>query len=189
MFAIVDYDTGNTRNLIKALDYLKIENKLTDDPNEIINADAVILPGVGAFAAAMAELQKRDLVNVLKQVAANKTPMLGICLGMQLLFDSSEEYGKHTGLGLINGNVKAIPADVKVPQMGWNQNRILRNGPFNIIDQQFTYFVHSYYPIVHKKPLLPGLIMEPLFLALCRMTMFTGCNFTRRKVEKLDLSY
>lgn len=187
MFAIVDYDTGNTRNLIKALDYLKIENKLTDDPNEIINADAVILPGVGAFAAAMAELQKRDLVNILKQVATNKTPMLGICLGMQLLFDSSEEYGKHTGLGLINGNVKAIPADVKVPQMGWNQNRVLRNSPFDIIDQQFTYFVHSYYADCPQEAVVAGVDYGTFIPSIVQNNNVYGMQFHPEKSGKVGL--
>ncbi|APX72256.1 imidazole glycerol phosphate synthase subunit HisH [Companilactobacillus allii] len=145
MFSIVDYDTGNTRNLKKALDYLQIENELTDDKEKILKSDAVILPGVGAFAAAMAELEKRDLVTTLQQVATKGTPILGICLGMQLLFDSSDEYGEHVGLGLIPGKVIAIPDDVKVPQMGWNQNKAIKESKFGSIDGQFTYFVHSYY--------------------------------------------
>lgn len=148
MFAIVDYDTGNTLNLKKALNYLNIENKLTADPEAILSADAVILPGVGAFKAAMDALAERNLVEVLKKVASNKTPMLGICLGMQLLFEDSQEYGLNNGLGLIPGHIEAIPENdgLKVPQMGWNQNNIRQiNSSFGFIDSQFTYFVHSYY--------------------------------------------
>lgn len=147
MFAIVDYDTGNTLNLKKALNYLKIDNQLTADPNEILTADAVILPGVGAFKAAMDELQQRDLIEVLKEVADKKTPILGICLGMQLLFQDSEEYGLNAGLGLIPGHVQSIPdKNLKVPQMGWNQNQLLqKESPFELVDGQFSYFVHSYY--------------------------------------------
>ncbi|KRL66721.1 imidazole glycerol phosphate synthase subunit HisH [Companilactobacillus versmoldensis] len=148
MFAIVDYDTGNTRNLKKALDYLGIENILTSDPEKITAAQAVILPGVGAFEAAMEALRQRNLVSVVQKVAKDKTPILGICLGMQLLFDDSEEYGLHQGLGLIPGHIKAIPkqAGLKVPQMGWNQNQLRQKDSFfESIDQQFTYFVHSYY--------------------------------------------
>ncbi|MQS89043.1 imidazole glycerol phosphate synthase subunit HisH [Companilactobacillus mishanensis] len=148
MFAIVDYDTGNTRNLKKALDYLGIENKLTSDKEEILSAEAVILPGVGAFKAAVEELEKRDLVDTLKEVAKQRTPMLGICLGMQLLFDDSEEYGLTAGLGLIPGHVQAIPenGNLKIPQMGWNENAVAqKNSPFRVAGGQFTYFVHSYY--------------------------------------------
>lgn len=147
MFAIVDYDTGNTLNLKKALNYLKIDNQLTADPKEILSADAVILPGVGAFKTAMAALQQRDLIAVLSQVAAKQTPMLGICLGMQLLFQDSEEYGLNAGLNLIPGHVQAIPDNkLKVPQMGWNQNNLLqKDSPFELVDGQYSYFVHSYY--------------------------------------------
>lgn len=147
MFAIVDYDTGNTLNLKKALNYLKIDNQLTADPKEILSADAVILPGVGAFKAAMAALQQRDLIVVLRQVAAKQTPMLGICLGMQLLFQDSEEYGLNAGLNLIPGHVQVIPDNkLKVPQMGWNQNNLLqKDSPFELVDGQYSYFVHSYY--------------------------------------------
>ncbi|WP_125771177.1 imidazole glycerol phosphate synthase subunit HisH [Companilactobacillus furfuricola] len=147
MFAIVDYDTGNTLNLKKALNYLNIENKLTADPDEILNADAVVLPGVGAFEAAVDALKERNLIEVLKKAANEKHPFLGICLGMQLLFEDSEEYGLNKGLDLIPGHVKEIPenSDLKIPQMGWNQNQVASNSPFKVADQEYTYFVHSYY--------------------------------------------
>ncbi|ALO04818.1 imidazole glycerol phosphate synthase subunit HisH [Lactiplantibacillus paraplantarum] len=150
MFAIVDYDTGNTRNLKKAFDYLQVPTVLTADPQQLAVADAIILPGVGAFAAAMAALKERRLVSVLQTLAQNGKPVLGICLGMQLLFESSSEYGEHSGLGLLSGHVTALPTDlnVKVPQMGWNQNELQRSdGPFASIDAAYTYFVHSYYAV------------------------------------------
>lgn len=150
MFAIVDYDTGNTRNLKKAFDYLEVPTTLTADPEVLAQADAVILPGVGAFAAAMQALNDRQLVSILQQLGQAGKPMLGICLGMQLLFQSSSEYGDHAGLGLLKGRVAAIPTNlgVKVPQMGWNQNNVQQpNSPFSAIDGQFTYFVHSYYAV------------------------------------------
>lgn len=150
MFAIVDYDTGNTRNLKKAFDYLDVATVLTADPAELAAADAVILPGVGAFAAAMAALNEQQLVPVLQRLACDGKPMLGICLGMQLLFKSSNEYGDHVGLGLLKGRVTALPADlgVKVPQMGWNQNVLQQPASaFKAIDQNYTYFVHSYYAV------------------------------------------
>ncbi|MCS6157211.1 imidazole glycerol phosphate synthase subunit HisH [Lactiplantibacillus plantarum] len=150
MFAIVDYDTGNTRNLKKAFDYLQVSTILTADPQQLAAADAVILPGVGAFAAAMAALKERQLVGVLQALARSGKPVLGICLGMQLLFESSSEYGEHAGLGLLSGRVSALPTDlnVKVPQMGWNQNELRRpDSPFASIDAAYTYFVHSYYAV------------------------------------------
>lgn len=150
MFAIVDYDTGNTRNLKKAFDYLQVSTILTADPQQLAAADAVILPGVGAFAAAMAALKERQLVGVLQALARSGKPVLGICLGMQLLFESSSEYGEHAGLGLLSGGVSALPTDlnVKVPQMGWNQNELRRpDSPFASIDAAYTYFVHSYYAV------------------------------------------
>jgi len=150
MFAIVDYDTGNTRNLKKAFDYLQVPTELTADPAKLAAAEAVILPGVGAFAAAMDALRERQLVDVLQQLGRNGKPMLGICLGMQLLFESSAEYGEHQGLGLLKGQVEPLPTDlgVKVPQMGWNQNELRRStSQFASIDQAYTYFVHSYYAV------------------------------------------
>ncbi|KRM12351.1 imidazole glycerol phosphate synthase subunit HisH [Paucilactobacillus suebicus] len=148
MIAVVDYDTGNIRNLMKALDYVGLDSKLTDDPEEILNADGVILPGVGAFAEAMDELRRRNLIDVLNQVVDKQIPLLGICLGMQLLFENSEEFGLHDGLGFLPGTVKEIPAtnDLKVPEMGWNENKVLKNDSyFSEANEKFTYFVHSYY--------------------------------------------
>mgnify|MGYP003365049954 FL=1 len=147
MFAIVDYDTGNTRNLQQAFKALQVSTELTADPEKLRAADAIILPGVGAFAAAMQALTQRQLVPLLQQLGRQGKPILGICLGMQLLFESSTEYGKHAGLGLLAGQVIEIPADlgVKVPQMGWNENDLQQPSPFASIDHEYTYFVHSYY--------------------------------------------
>lgn len=148
MLAIIDYDTGNVRNVKKALDYLEIENCLTADPSVIAQADGLVLPGVGAFAKAMQALEERKLVSVLQKQAQLGQPMLGICLGMQLLFDRSEEFGDSRGLGLLPGAVVAIPAKtgLKVPHMGWDQNHGRRSNRFGrVFDGEATYFVHSYY--------------------------------------------
>lgn len=148
MFAIVDYDTGNTLNLKKALNYVNIDNKLTADPEEILNADAIVLPGVGAFEAAVQALKQRNLFDVLIKAAHQGKPFLGICLGMQLLFEDSAEYGLNKGLSLIPGHVKEIPKQdkLKVPQMGWNENIIeQKDSPFADVNGEYTYFVHSYY--------------------------------------------
>lgn len=148
MITIIDYDTGNTRNVKNALDFLGVPNQLSADPNEILMADGLILPGVGAFKKAMDSLNERGLVPVIQQPADAGILILGICLGMQILFDTSYEFGESTGLGLIAGEVVPIPEDlgVKVPHMGWDQNRSRKVDPLGDgFDEQFSYFVHSYY--------------------------------------------
>ena len=149
MIAIVDYDAGNTFNVQKAFAHLGVDTVLTADSEVILNSDGVVLPGVGAFKAAMATLVERKLVDVLKQVAEKNIPLLGICLGMQLLFDSSTEYGLTEGLGLIPGTVEALPADLglMIPHMGWNQNLVKNHSSIfaDVADREYTYFVHSYY--------------------------------------------
>ena len=149
MIAIVDYDAGNTFNVQKAFAHLGVDTVLTADPEVILNSDGVVSPGVGAFKAAMDTLVERKLVDVLKQVAEKNIPLLGICLGMQLLFDSSTEYGLTEGLGLIPGTVEALPADLglMIPHMGWNQNLVKNHSSIfaDVADREYTYFVHSYY--------------------------------------------
>lgn len=148
MIAIIDYDAGNTFNVQKALQYIGLDAVLTADADTILHADGVILPGVGAYASAVAVLRERGLIDVIHEVVNREIPFLGICLGMQLLFDESEEYGPTPGLGIIPGTVKAIPKDLglRVPHMGWNQNKVHRQDSiFSDLDGQYTYFVHSYY--------------------------------------------
>ena len=148
MIAIIDYDAGNTFNVQKAFAYIGLDAVLTADPEVILNADGVLLPGVGAYAPAMAVLKEHGLVDVIHEVVKREIPLLGICLGMQLLFEESEEYGPTPGLGLIPGKVKEIPRDLglSVPHMGWNKNVVHhQDSPFSNVDDQYTYFVHSYY--------------------------------------------
>lgn len=148
MIAIIDYDTGNTKSVSKALTYLGMENEITADADKIISADGVILPGVGAFKIAMAEIKCRNLIDPINQVVANHTPLLGICLGMQLLFETGYEFGVTKGLGLIPGKVVPIPQQpgFKIPHVGWDDNRLVKPDPIGAeFENQFTYFVHSYY--------------------------------------------
>lgn len=148
MIAIVDYDAGNTFNVQKAFAYLGIPTVLTADRDEILGAAGVVVPGVGAFKQAMETLSARGLVSVLQDVANQEKPLLGICLGMQILFESSTEYGKTAGLGLIPGTVEPLPADLGllVPHTGWNQNQVYKKqSPFALVNEEYTYFVHSYY--------------------------------------------
>ena len=151
MIAIVDYGVGNLFSLRSSLAKLGLEAVVTADPEVLRKADRLILPGVGAFGDAMAKLTATGLVPVLKEQAEEK-PLLGICLGMQLLFERSYEYGTHAGLGLIPGEVCPLEPDLtdkslKVPQIGWNALHIVREDPlFRYIQEgEYVYYVHSYY--------------------------------------------
>lgn len=146
MIAIIDYGAGNIKSLQFALDKLGKTSKLTMDPQEIHQADSIILPGVGAFKDAMEALQRYQLDTILKKEAANGKPILGICLGMQLFYEFSEENGGCTGLGFLSGSVKRISDIVKVPHMGWNILQADQPGALlnNLGEEPYVYFVHSY---------------------------------------------
>ena len=157
--AIIDYGVGNLFSLASSLHYLGVEAKVTAKAADLQAADRLILPGVGAFGDAAAKLRESGLFEVVRQQAAAGKPLLGICLGMQLLFDKSLEYGEHAGLGLIGGTVEALQPDLsayastessfglKVPHIGWNSLHILRDDPlFSYFkDGEYVYYVHSYY--------------------------------------------
>ncbi|MDY3990310.1 MAG: imidazole glycerol phosphate synthase subunit HisH [Lachnospiraceae bacterium] len=149
MVAIVDYDAGNIRSVEKAVKYLGKDCIVTDDSQQILKADHVILPGVGAFGDCMSHLNDRHLVDVLREVKKRDIPFLGICLGLQLLFDDSEESEGVRGLGLLSGHIIRFPdrEDLKVPHMGWNSISFPRQGRLfkGIPEDSFVYFVHSYY--------------------------------------------
>lgn len=151
---IVDYGAGNIRNVMKAIEYTGLNVKVSQDPAEIAAADGLVVPGVGAFASAMDKLRERNLVEPIKQFSNSGKPLLGVCLGMQLLFDSSTEFGETTGLGLIPGQVVELPKqeNYKVPQMGWNQNKVSQiNQITRTMNDKYTYFVHSYYAVTDSK--------------------------------------
>ena len=149
MIAIIDYDAGNIRSVEKAMAKLGQEVWITRDRERIMNADKVILPGVGSFGDAMAHLREYNLVEVIKDVVAEKKPFLGICLGLQLLYESSEETPGVEGLGILKGKILRIPEqkDLKIPHMGWNSLHLQNDGRlFRGIEQNpYVYFVHSYY--------------------------------------------
>lgn len=152
MIAIIDYGVGNLFSLESSFGYIGKEAELTSDVEKIRAADRLILPGVGAFADAAKKLRESGLAEVVIDEARSGKPLLGICLGMQMLFERSYEYGEHDGLGLIGGSVKPmrdiIPADMKIPQIGWNSLRFHgeKNQLFKYINEgDFVYFVHSYY--------------------------------------------
>lgn len=150
MIAIIDYEVGNLRSVEKAFHFIGIEAAVSSDVEFVQNADAVVLPGVGAFEDAMKSLEKAGMTDVVKNVIRENKPFLGICLGMQLLFERSEESGKGVkGLGIFKGEIKQLPADMdlKVPHMGWNSLKFTNACPvFEGLPQNpYVYFVHSYY--------------------------------------------
>ncbi|KRM33398.1 imidazole glycerol phosphate synthase subunit HisH [Agrilactobacillus composti DSM 18527 = JCM 14202] len=191
MIVIIDYDTGNTLNVKKALDYLNIDNQLSADPAEILAADGLILPGVGAFQKAMVALEERQLVPVLQQAAASGKPMLGICLGMQLLFETGYEFGITPGLGLLPGVVVPIPSKpgFKVPHMGWNQNQAQQQNPFAaVFDQENTYFVHSYYVQTAAKNIVATTDYSVAIPSIVQRNNVVGMQFHPEKSGQVGLA-
>lgn len=149
MIAIIDYDAGNIKSVEKALESLGADIVLTNDRETLLKADKVILPGVGAFGDAMEKLEKYALVDVIHEIVDKKTPFLGICLGMQLLFDSSEEAPGVKGLGILPGRIVRFDESngLKIPQIGWNALKMPNRGRLfeGLNEGAFVYFVHSYY--------------------------------------------
>ena len=153
MIAIIDYGAGNIFSIKNALDYLGEENKLTKDKNDLVSADAIILPGVGAFPSAMKMLDESGLTETVKEQALKK-PFLGICLGMQMLFEKSYEFEECDGLGLINGSVQKMDSSsLIIPHMGWNKLETLNDCKLldGLSDNAYVYFVHSYKAVCDDK--------------------------------------
>jgi len=147
MIGIVDYGRGNLRSVEKALAKLGYQVRIMDSPEQIKEVKGIILPGVGAFADAMAALEKRNWVWPLKKYVGDGHPFLGICLGMQLLFEIGEEHGEHQGFGFLKGRVVKFPPGLKIPHMGWNTLNILRPNVIcdGVPNSSYFYFVHSFY--------------------------------------------
>lgn len=153
MIAIINYNMGNLRSVQNAFEKLNIPTEIVSDPSKLHSYDRLILPGVGAFGDAMQSLKSTGMQDALLEYASSGKPMLGVCLGMQLLFDSSEEFGEHKGLGLIPGEIKAFDqkrfkTPLKVPHMGWNDIEVSPSPLFEGLPQSFyLYFVHSYHVV------------------------------------------
>jgi glutamine amidotransferase len=147
MIAIIDYGMGNLRSVQKAFEKIGAEARIIELPRDLRDARGIVLPGVGAFGQAMENLRAAHWIEPLRDAVERGVPSIGICLGMQLLFESSEEMGQHKGLGILRGEVKRFNGELKVPQMGWNQihiqqpNALLRD----VADGSYAFFVHSYY--------------------------------------------
>lgn len=190
--AIIDYGMGNLRSIQKALEFLNYRAEVTDDKNRINDASAVILPGVGAFPRAMEELEKRDLIETVKKGVRSGKPFLGICLGMQILFEKSDEFGSSQGLGIVKGKVKRFSDKLKIPHMGWNEIKlairpeILKDFP----KQSFMYFVHSYYCVPEdKKIILTETVYGESFVSGIFQDNLIACQFHPEKSQKLGLEF
>lgn len=154
MIIVIDYDAGNTANVLRALKKIGVQAELSSDPTKILAARGLILPGVGAYPAAMAELTKRGLVPVIKEAVAKGAPLLGICLGMQVLTEVGLEHQETKGLGFIPGVCREIKAtkNMPVPHMGWNNLTVKHESPLtNGLEGKSVYFVHSYFTDVPKE--------------------------------------
>ena len=195
MIAIVDYGVGNLRSVQKALERVGAQAIVSDDPAVLDAARGVILPGVGAFGDAMANLHSRELLAPVLRQAGKRKPLLGICLGMQLLFDESEEMGHHPGLGLLPGRVVRFPeGKLKVPHIGWNQLRLpaatmtgegLLEG---IAPGAYAYFVHSYYAMPeHEADVLATTEYGVAFASVVGRETVWGAQFHPEKSQEVGL--
>jgi glutamine amidotransferase len=178
MIAIIDYQMGNLRSVQKGFEKVGHQAIITCDPAELAKAEKIVLPGVGAFADAIAELRRRDLVQPIHDAIDAGKPFLGICLGLQLLFDVGYEDGRYEGLGVLRGEVRRfdLPHEYKVPHMGWNQAIIRRRAPIleGINEGAHFYFVHSYY-VLPEDPAVVAIeanYRQPFCAAIWRENLF-----------------
>ena len=194
MIAIVDYGVGNLFSLKSSFAMIGADARVSADPAEISAAEKIILPGVGAFEDAANKLRSSGLADCVTACAARGTPLLGICLGMQLLFETSFEFGEHQGLGLLRGKVvdmrNVIPADLKVPQIGWNALHIHRDHPLlkNTREGDFVYFVHSFYASDCEDSLLATCEYGAELTACVAKDNVMGCQFHPEKSGEVGLN-
>ena len=192
MISIIDYDAGNIKSVEKALLYLGEKAEITRDKQKILNADKVILPGVGNFGDAMANIHKYELAPVIKEVIEKKTPFLGICVGLQLLFERSDESDGVPGLGILEGEILRIPdtQGLKIPQIGWNDIKIDKSCPIfkELPENPFVYFVHSYY-LKAKDPAIVKATTEygTLIHAAVQKDNVFACQFHPEKSSEIGL--
>jgi glutamine amidotransferase len=192
MIAIIDYDAGNLKSVEKALIYLGEKAVITRDQQQILAADKVILPGVGSFGDAMKKLHQYQLVDVIKEVVTKNTPFLGICLGMQLLFERSDESGEEKGLSLLKGEILRIPdcPGLKIPHMGWNSLSITEGAKLyqGIAEQSYVYFVHSYYlKAAERSDVAATTHYSTLIDASVERDNIFGCQFHPEKSGEIGL--
>lgn len=189
---LIDYGAGNIRNVEKAFEAIGIATRRTDNPQEVYDADVVVMPGVGAFGDMMNALRQRDLIDPIRHAAASGKPLLGICVGLQILFEMGEEMGNHEGLGIFPGKVSRFAVtDLKVPHIGWNEVRVQQPHPIfeGVPAQDYAYFVHSY----HAVPTDPCLVLADCeygtpFPAVCGRDNVVGIQFHPEKSQQYGLT-
>ncbi|MDR5693671.1 MAG: imidazole glycerol phosphate synthase subunit HisH [Armatimonadota bacterium] len=182
--AIIDYGAGNLRSVQKALACAGLEADIVERPESLSKAAAIVLPGVGAFGPAMARLRERGFDVTILEMVTSGVPLLGLCLGMQLLFEESLENGLHRGLGLLPGRVERLPAGLKVPHMGWNQLNIQQPAPFleGLPNGSYVYFVHSYYAVPREKSIVSATTTYGVEIpAVVGRGVIWGCQFHPEK--------
>lgn len=193
MLAIIDYGVGNLFSLVSSLKSIGVDAVITSDPKVIENADRLILPGVGAFGDASEKLKISGLEGIIKNAVEKGTPLMGICLGMQLLFEKSFEYGEHQGLGLLKGNVigmeGTIPKDLKIPHIGWNSLKFTSTSPiFKYINEgDCVYFVHSFYAVDCEDSLIATAEYGRDLTAAVQKGNVYGCQFHPEKSGSVGL--
>ena len=194
MIAVVDYGVGNLFSLKSSLAEIGAEAAVTSDPEELRRADKIILPGVGAFGDAAGKLRAAGLEDVIKGEARDGKPLLGICLGMQLLFDRSFEFGEHRGLGLIHGEIRpiaeVIPPELKIPHIGWNALRIKKQAPIlkYVKDGDCVYFVHSFAAFGCEADLAATAEYGAELTAAVQRDNVAGCQFHPEKSGPVGLA-
>ena len=193
MLAVIDYGAGNLRSVLHALKHLGVEDmQLVRSPEELEGAEKIILPGVGAFGASMQQMHKQQLVEPVREAVADGIPYLGICVGMQMLFDVGEEMGEHPGMGILEGRVVRFPNfdDLKVPHMGWNQLIIHKESDLmaNLSEDNYTYFVHSYYCAPDNDDDIVASVNYGIdFTAVVQRDNIYGVQFHPEKSQKMGL--
>ncbi len=191
MITIIDYGAGNLANVTNALNYLGIDSTVVSDPDSVYKAEKIILPGVGAFAPAMKELNDLGLADALVKKAQEGIPFLGICLGMQLMFTESEEDGISQGLGLVPGKVIRFTGDMKIPHMGWNSLEFTRETPFNkdIDNGKYAFFVHSYHCVPdNDECIIAKTEYNTTFVSVVGVGSIYGAQFHPEKSQQTGLS-
>ena len=187
--AVINYGAGNLRSVVKAFEHIGYPATVTTDPRKVMAADGVVLPGVGAAGDTMTNLHARGMVDAIATVIAKKRPFFGVCIGLQVLFERSEEDGAEC-LGLLGGYVRRLPAGVKVPHMGWNQVRLTESHPLfhGIADDSYFYFVHSYYADPTEQSAVVGLTdYGATFASALAKGNLVGTQFHPEKSGRLGL--
>ena len=193
MIAVIDYGVGNLFSLCSSLDAIGAETVVTCDPDVVRAADKIILPGVGAFSDAIAKLRESGMDKIIIEEAKRGKPLFGICLGMQMLFEKSYEYGEHDGLGLLRGSVVgmegSLPSELKIPHIGWNYLKFDRAHPlFKYINEgDYVYFVHSYYAVDCEESLIASTEYGKMLTAAVALENVAGTQFHPEKSGEVGL--